>query len=109
MVLAACDPQDDGSTPEPEPPAAQQVGDVVALTASGKLVSFNRAEPKTLVGSVAVTGLPSGESLLGIDDRPADSALYGLTSGGKIVTLEPDTGVATLIGVNEGIQGLALR
>ncbi|WP_404364959.1 DUF4394 domain-containing protein [Corallococcus coralloides] len=72
------------------------VGDVVALTASNKLVSFNRATPGTLMSSVDVTGLNAGESLLGIDYRPADSRLHGLTSAGRIVTLAPDTGVATV-------------
>jgi hypothetical protein len=72
------------------------VGDVVALTVSGQLISFNRAAPQTLVGSVVVTGLASGETLLGIDQRPADGLLYGLGSGGRLYTLDPSTGVATL-------------
>ncbi|RYZ41579.1 MAG: DUF4394 domain-containing protein [Myxococcaceae bacterium] len=99
LLLSACGGHDDPKPPpdpDPDPPPPQMVGDVVALTASGKLVSFNRATPTTLVGSATVTGLPAGESLLGIDYRPADSQLYGLTSGGKIVTLAPETGVATL-------------
>ncbi|WP_239576593.1 DUF4394 domain-containing protein [Archangium primigenium] len=101
LCLTACGPETDTPAPQPpptEPPATQpvEVGDVVALTASGKLVSFNRATPATLVGSIAVTGLPEGESLLGMDYRPADARLYGLTSGGKIVVLAPETGVATV-------------
>jgi hypothetical protein len=77
-------------------PAPVPVGDTVALTASGRLMSFNRATPGTQVGSIAVTGLAGGETLLGIDYRPADARLYGLGSTGKIYTIEPSTGVATL-------------
>lgn len=78
------------------PPAPVAVGDTVLLTASGKLVSFNRASPGTVVGTVTVTGLAAGEILLGMDYRPADGMLYALASGGKLYTLEPSTGVATL-------------
>ncbi|RKG73020.1 DUF4394 domain-containing protein [Corallococcus terminator] len=114
LMLTACG-DDDDNNPTPPPDAGTgvdagtgtdagtdggstpvMVGEVIALTASNKLVSFDRATPGTLVGSVDVTGLGSGESLLGIDYRPADSQLYGLTSAGRIVTLAPDTGVATL-------------
>ncbi|MFY2559302.1 DUF4394 domain-containing protein [Corallococcus terminator] len=108
LLLTACG-DDDDPTPTPDAgmdagtdagsdagPNPVMVGEVIALTASNQLVSFNRATPDTLVGSVAVTGLNQGESLLGIDYRPADSQLYALTSGGRIVTLAPDTGVATV-------------
>lgn len=76
---------------------AVSVGDVVALTASNKLMSFNRASPGTMVGSINITGLASGESLLGIDVRPANNMLYGLGSLGNLYTLVPSTGVATLV------------
>ena len=79
-------------TPAPNP---VMVGDTVALTASGKLMSFNRATPGTMVGSVDVSGLATGETLLGIDIRPADAALYALGSAGNVYTVEPSTGVAT--------------
>ncbi|MBU1360955.1 MAG: DUF4394 domain-containing protein [Gammaproteobacteria bacterium] len=81
----------------PIPPVGSgpvQVGDTIAL-AAGNLISFNRAAPGTLVGTVAVTGVPSGESLLGIDIRPADGKLYALGSTGKIYLLDPATGQAT--------------
>jgi hypothetical protein len=96
--LAACGGGSDEPAPvaPPGPPAAVTVGDAVALTVSGQLVSFNRATPQTLVGSVVISGLASGETLLGIDQRPADGLLYGLGSGGRLYTLDASTGVATL-------------
>ena len=72
------------------------VGDTVVLTASGRLVSFNRAAPGTEVGAIGVVGLAAGETLVGIDYRPADSLLYALASSGKVYTVDPSTGVATL-------------
>jgi len=96
VLLAACggsDYNDPAPAPAPQP---QAVGDTVALTASGKVISFNRAAPATMVGSVAVSGLAAGESLLGIDFRPADAKLYALGSAGNVYTIEPSTGVATL-------------
>lgn len=91
--LVACGGNDD-ATPAPTGPVA--VGDTVALTATGRLVSFNRAAPATLVGAIAVSGLAAGETLVGIDVRPADGLLYGVTSAGRIYTIVPSTGVATL-------------
>lgn len=91
--LAACGGGGDAPPPAPQPVA---VGDTVALTASGRIVSFNRATPATLVGAVSVTGLASGESLLGIDIRPADGLLYALGSAGNVYTVDPSTGAATL-------------
>ena len=99
LGLVACGGGGDSDpTPSPLPPpiTSVQVGEVVALTVSGKLVSFNRATPGTQVGSVTVTGLTTGETLLGIDVRPADSKLYALGSAGNLYTLDPATGVATL-------------
>ena len=97
-LLAACGGSDyNDPAPAPAPaPAPQPVGDTVALSASGKLISFNRATPATMVGSVNVSGLVANEALLGIDYRPADAKLYALGSAANVYTIEPSTGVATL-------------
>jgi hypothetical protein len=88
--LVAC-----GGSGDDAPPAPVQVGDTIVLTSAGRLVSFNRAAPATEVGAVAVTGLAGGDTLVGIDLRPADGALYALGSSGTLYTLDPATGVAT--------------
>ena len=90
FVLTACGGGDDDDN------GPVTVGDTVVLTASGRLVSFNRAAPGTQVGAIVVSGLASGETLVGIDYRPADSLLYALASSGKVYTVDPSTGVATL-------------
>lgn len=87
--LVACGGSDDDT------PASVQVGDTIVLTGAGRLVSFNRVAPTTEVGAIAVTGLASGDALVGIDMRPADGMLYGLGSSGTLYTLDPATGLAT--------------
>ncbi|KQP22701.1 DUF4394 domain-containing protein [Pseudorhodoferax sp. Leaf267] len=88
--LVAC-----GGSGDDDEPGTVQVGDTIVLTSSDRLLSFNRAAPATQVGAIAVTGLASGETLLGIDMRPADGALYALASTGTLYTLDAATGKAT--------------
>ena len=100
------DPPAPAPTPAPAPaPAPVAVGDTVALTESGRLISFNRATPGTLMGSVVVNGLAASESLLGIDYRPADDKLYALGSAGNVYTVEPATGMATLKVALKAVNG----
>ncbi|WP_332875934.1 DUF4394 domain-containing protein [Massilia sp. S19_KUP03_FR1] len=66
------------------------------LTDDARIVSFKIANPNTLDTNVAVTGLAAGERLLGFDVRPKDGLLYGISSNGRIVTIVPATGVATV-------------
>ncbi|RZL68447.1 MAG: DUF4394 domain-containing protein [Variovorax sp.] len=95
-------------TPEPVPtpePAPVAVGNVIALTTDGKLISFDRAAPAVSIGSVDLRGLASGEILLGIDVRPADGKLYGLGNTGNLYTLDAATGIATLKSTLKALAG----
>ncbi len=67
---------------------------LVALTSTNMLVTFDSATPGTITNSAAITGLVSGETLIGIDRRPANGQLYGITNQGRIYILNPLTGVA---------------
>lgn len=97
VAFAGCGGDDDDDTdPASAPAQAATAGDVFALTASNKLVSFNRDSAATVRTSVAITGLQSGENLVGIDFRPADGALYGVSSTGRLYTINTGTGAATL-------------
>ena len=97
LSLAACggSDNDDVITPPPTVPVLT-AGDVFVLTASNKLISFDRASPGTVRTTAAITGLPSGENLLGIDFRPADGQLYAVSSTGRIYVINGGTGAATL-------------
>lgn len=51
---------------------------MLGLTAGNKLIRFNSNTGGSLRNTVDVTGLQTGEVLLGIDFRPATGQLYGL-------------------------------
>ncbi len=74
--------------------AMAPVATLWGLTSTGRLVSFTLQAPGTFLTDTAVTGLQGGESLVAIDVRPADGQLYGLTSAGRLVPVDPTTGVA---------------
>ncbi len=101
-ALAACSSSDDNNN---TPTAPVAVGDTVVLTASNRLVSFNRATPSSAVGSVALRGLGGNERLLGIDFRPATGRLYAVSSAARIYTIEPTTGVLTEVATLRAAAG----
>ncbi|WP_202950283.1 DUF4394 domain-containing protein [Gloeocapsa sp. PCC 73106] len=98
-----------GLTTRPMIPEIAVDAKFIALTDNNMLMSFDPTN-LTQVESIAVTGL-SG-TLLGIDQRPANGMLYGLTTTNQIYTIDPETGVATLVStLNQpftggGISGL---
>jgi Ca2+-binding RTX toxin-like protein len=67
---------------------------LIALTDSNTLASFDPANPGQ-VTSVAVSGVDS--PLLGIDTRPANGLIYGITTTDNIYTIDPTSGVATFV------------
>lgn len=69
--------------------------DLVAVTASNKLITFNHGAPGALESSVAISGLQAGDSVVGIDYRPSDNKLYGLGSSGELYLLDVRSGAAT--------------
>ncbi|HTV17037.1 MAG TPA: DUF4394 domain-containing protein [Polyangiaceae bacterium] len=69
--------------------------DTYAATSEGRLVYFERASGEINRGQ-RITGLGSGERVLGIDFRPADGALYAVTSDGNVYVIDTASGEATL-------------
>src|SRR5262245_2856372 len=67
---------------------------LLALTEDGGLLAL-RADHPTEVQSLQPQGL-SGR-LLGIDMRPADGKLYGITSTNDVYRIDPGTGAATQV------------
>ena len=66
------------------------------------LIRFNSTAPGTTT-PVAITGVPTGETLVGIDFRPATGQLFGLsvndsTNTGTLLILDPQTGAAAIVG-----------
>ncbi|MCS3530596.1 DUF4394 domain-containing protein [Chryseobacterium sp. JUb7] len=67
-----------------------------AIDNSNNLQIFNPNSPMPV--SKTVTGLQSGENILGIDFRPLNGQLYALGSSSRIYTLNLGTGAATAVG-----------
>lgn len=82
----------------PAPGAGVTSGDTIAITSTGRLVTFDRADP-ALDTAIAVTGLQASETVLGLDFRAGGATpgeLYALGSTGRIYTINTTTGAATL-------------
>ncbi len=71
---------------------------VFGVTTANNLVRFNSSRPNTILSTVAITGLQGGESISGIDFRPATGRLFGLGSTNRIYTINTATGAATSVG-----------
>lgn len=75
-------------------------GRIVYAVSSGNLISFNSAAPATILSTTAITGLGGGETILGMDFRPATGQLYALGSASRLYTINIATGAATQVGSN---------
>src|SRR5947208_9654965 len=71
---------------------------VLLYASSGNDIARFDSGATGVVTSVPVTGLQTGESLVGIDVRPASQVLYGLGSSSRLYTINPLTGAATQVG-----------
>ena len=78
-------------------PGAASAEQIIGLTTGNALVLFDSATPGTATAPVGISGLAAGESILGIDLRPATGAIYGLGSAGNLYTLNASTGSATFV------------
>ncbi|MDQ7949570.1 MAG: DUF4394 domain-containing protein [Pedobacter sp.] len=68
-----------------------------AVDQANTLIIFNPTVAPTYY-TRAITGLQSGESILGMDVRPLNGQLYALGSSSRLYRLNVATGAATLIG-----------
>ncbi|MEY2832855.1 MAG: hypothetical protein RLZZ574_2114 [Cyanobacteriota bacterium] len=68
--------------------------ELVALTDDNTLISFDPTNPGE-TDSTAVTGVDG--VLLGIDTRPANGLIYGITTANNIYTIDAESGAATYI------------
>lgn len=75
-------------------PGAASAATLVGLTADNHLVRID-STTRRASAPVRVTGAEG--RLLGIDVRPADGKLYGVTDAGQIVSIDPMTGRAAQV------------
>jgi hypothetical protein len=98
LVASGCGDDDEGGLVGP--PSGTPAGRLAyGVDASNTLVTFGVGNPTVRsTAAVTITGLQSGETVLGIDYRPAGGVLFALGSSSRIYTLNPATGVATALG-----------
>lgn len=72
--------------------AGPAAADTVIALVGGKALALVDASSLKVTGTVELTG---ASDLVGIDVRPADGMLYGVTAAGEIVTIDPKSGAAT--------------
>ncbi len=70
---------------------------IIGLTPTNQLLQFNSATPGTTT-SVNISGLATGERILGIDQRPLDQRIYGISTSSIIYSINTVTGLATASG-----------
>ncbi|MBN9690421.1 MAG: DUF4394 domain-containing protein [Verrucomicrobia bacterium] len=69
-------------------------GSLHGLTADNRLIAFDRRDPSLITKDLTITGLMGGDTLLGIDFRPATGELWGISST-RLYTIDVHTGAAT--------------
>lgn len=71
---------------------AANAASAIGLVNANTLVMFD-TETRAVSGTMEVTGV---DGLAGIDIRPADNMLYGVTLSGEVVTIDTASGAATV-------------
>lgn len=70
--------------------------DLVAINSSNQISVFNADNAADAVFK-SITGDALGESFIGIDLRPSNNLVYGITRSNKIYTLDANTGSSTFV------------
>lgn len=72
------------------------------VTSTNQLIRYDSsATPATADPPILITGLQGGETIVGIDFRPADGQLYALGSTSRLYTIDLVTAVATQVGTGQ--------
>lgn len=71
---------------------AANAATLAGLTADNKLVRIDTAT----MAATAPTAISGADRVVGIDVRPADGKLWGLSATGQLLTIDPASGKATL-------------
>ncbi len=68
-----------------------------AVTTDDRLLSFDSSNPGAILSEMAISGLAGGESLIGIDFRPATGQVFGVGSTGILHNIDITTGQASTV------------
>lgn len=73
-------------------------GGTTFLALAGNQLDKLSSNGGAVIKSVTLTGT-QGERILGIDFRPANGKLYGVSDASQIYVIDPETGIATKVGI----------
>lgn len=93
LVGAACCLCACAATTTVESPGDLRKETIFAVTEQLNLIKFNAGQPRLILESRPLQGVPAGEKLLGIDFRVARGVLYTLTASGRLYTIDTATGL----------------
>lgn len=97
LIFTSCKKDRPGNTPTEETVTGPDLA-FYALSNNNVLFSMNAKDVSTITKQTNITGLQTGETLLGIDFRPATGQLYGVGSSSRIYVINTTTGVARAMG-----------
>jgi len=80
---------------------------IFAVDESNVLVAFGAMRPDQADARGTITGLQSGEAIVGIDFRPADGKLYAVGSSSRVYMIDTVTAAATAVGTAAFTPALA--
>lgn len=89
-------PLDTAEAPAKKPARASNL-DVLLLTRDGRLVCANEDKPHRARVLATINGLQADTSVVGVDFRVQDGALYGVGNAGGVYKIDVASGVATLV------------
>ena len=70
---------------------------MIGLTNANSLLTFDSSTPGTIRNTIPITGLPTGETILSITDRPSTGSLLGVGLSSHLYSIQLNTGAATAI------------
>lgn len=89
------------------PGAALAAEAFYGVTQDNRLVTFQSDNVTNVAPTHAITGLPGGEKIVGLDVRPLNGQLYALGATSRLYVINPRTGAARQVGATPFIPALA--
>lgn len=88
-------------------PAAAPAAEVIyGVTEDNRLVTLNSSAPGNVERSVPIAGLAAGESIVGLDVRPATDQLSAAGSTSRVYRLVPGSGFLRPVGAGPFVPAL---
>ena len=107
VILISCKKDD---ADDPVIPVVKPNIEFYAVNSNNQLLKYNANAVETPISNIAITGLQTGETFLGIDFRPATGELYGFGTTNRLYIINLSTGAARMVGtapVPTGVTGTA--